>query len=337
MDRRHERALALGTYTYIVTAIDVANHATSSAPLIRHRHPRRASPRLARSRPSRRRTRFRTCLAAAGHVRRDWLAGLPRRRAGDARSLTAAAMQLRRRRPCPAQGPHSYVVQAMSGASLGRRVQPRSPSSTTRCRRRSRRRAATANPDGSISLDWPAGRRIRRRDPVSSSYVVRRGGQTSPPDMSIGRNGRLHRARLRDTAASTGPPSSGSIYGYSVFAIDGAGQLRPQQSVSARAFDSRGARPRHGLQGLASARPMSTSSGMRPPAQGNNADLAGYRADASSARASDVRPIRRTARGLSGPRLPRHRLLRPEPDDGQEGDVRDLRRGCRARTSRRPR
>jgi hypothetical protein len=163
-------------------------------------------------------------------------------------------------------------VRAMSGASLGDASAPVSVVYDTLPPALSAP-SGVANPDGSVSISW-----LPATDPSPgaglSGYIVRRGGQTSPPDSPTAGT-----AVCTVTTTATGcvdrAASSGSIYGYSVFAIDGAGN-QTHQSVSVRAVDSVAPDPVTGFKG--SVGPTTVHLVWDAPArQGNNADLAGYR------------------------------------------------------------
>jgi hypothetical protein len=172
----------------------------------------------------------------------------------------------------PGQGLHSYVVRAMSGASPGDASAPVSVVYDTLPPALAAP-SGTANPDGSVSISW-----LPATDPSPgaglSGYVVRRGGQTSPPDSTTAGTA-VCTLPTTATGCVDRAATSGSIYGYSVFAIDGAGN-QTHQTVSVRAVDSTAPDPVTGFK--ASVGPTNVHLVWDSPArQGNDADLAGYR------------------------------------------------------------
>lgn len=263
--------LALGTYTYTVEAVDVLGHVTQAtgSPLtivvtapsatapqsVSAVSPTNTTPHLVWQRPV-------TFAVTGWQVFRDnaMVTTL------DASALSFDDVGV------PGQGLHSYVVRAMSGASLGDASAPVSVVYDTLPPALAAP-SGTANPDGSVSVSW-----LPATDPSPgaglSGYVVRRGGQTSPPESTTAGT-----AVCTVTTTATGcvdrAVTSGSIYGYSVFAIDGAGN-QTHQSVSVRAVDSIAPDPVTGFK--ASVGPTNVHLVWDAPArQGNDADLAGYR------------------------------------------------------------
>ncbi len=172
----------------------------------------------------------------------------------------------------PAQGLHSYVIRATNGSMSGDASAPVSvvydtmaPSLSTP--------TGTANPDGSVSIAWePAS------DPSPgaglSTYIVRRGSPTAPPASATAGTD-----VCTVTTAATGcidpHTESGASYGYSIFAIDGAGN-QSRQTLTVRALDTVAPDPVAGFNGTVG--PTSVHLTWDAPAlQGNDADLAGYR------------------------------------------------------------
>ncbi len=321
---RSGNPLPLGTYTYTVTAMDVpSEHPATSQPVSvivvpRQRHsaplgsaagsPTNAVPHLTWQPPV-------TFAVTSWQI-------YPRRRRC-LPTLADPATTSFDDTGVAAQGPHSYTVRAMSGGTAGDAVEPGLRRLRHGRRRRSRPLTATPNPDGSVALSWPDA-----TDPAPgsglSNYVVRRGGQTSPPADPDGRHRHLHRdAAGPRRVASTRRPSAARSTATRVFAIDARRQPHAPDHERPRAR-------------LASARP-----GDRLPRRGGP-DQRAPRMECARASGQERRPRRlphhqarrrhqaadesaRRHRGLPGPRLPRQRLLRPEPEHRHEGDLRDLR------------
>jgi hypothetical protein len=259
----------IGAYTYTVQAVDGLGHVTSSNSLavrvtspsvttvqnVTATSPTNATPHIAWDPPV-------SFLVTGYQVLRD--GAVVKELDAGARSFDDV--------PAPGQGLHSYVVRAESGGTLGDPSAPVSivydtlPPSLAQP-------TATANPDGSVSLSW-----LPASDPTPGSglsdYVVRRGSSTSPPTDPTGGTG-ICTAVTTATGCVDTNASSGSIYGYSIFAIDAAGNAT-RQSVSVRAFDAVPPDPVTGFTGTVGP----TTVHLRwstPNRQGNNADLAGYR------------------------------------------------------------
>jgi hypothetical protein len=263
--------LALGTYTYTVQAVDALLHVTAAPTLtivvtapsastpqnVSAVSPTNALPHLAWQPPI-------TFAVTGWQIYRD-NALVTTLTDPSARSYDDTAV--------PGQGMHSYVVRALSGATQGDASAPVSvvfdsiaPSLAAV--------SATPNPNGSISLSWPDA-----VDTVPGSglakYVVRRGSQTSPPSDPAAGTGICTVTLPASTGCIDSATDSGTIYGYSVFAIDAASNLT-RQVTSARAFDSLPPDPVTGFRGTVG--PTNAHLEWNTPArQGNNADLAGYR------------------------------------------------------------
>ena len=318
---------ASGRYTYTVQAIDALGHVTSAHPLTVRRHapsataPQQLSARLADEHDAA------PHLAAARHVRRHELADLPRRRARERRSTTRR-LQLRRRRRSAGRALHSYV-----GARDERRhawATRRAPITVVydtvapalaRRRRHAESRTVRSSSSGLPATDPAPGAGL-------SGYIVRRGG----PDVAARRSSTAGTSictvtRRPRRGVSTRQRSNGSIYGYSVFAVDGAGNVA-RQIVSARAVDTVAPDPVTGFRGLGGPDQCPPRSGMCPPVRATNADLAGYRIiklgrgikqpDESARTAPRSARASASATATASSRTCTHR---------QEGDVRDLRRG----------
>ena len=172
-----------------------------------------------------------------------------------------------------AQGAHLYSVQALNNGTAGDMsssitvtydtVAPSLGPVT-----------ATPNPDGSVALSWPDGIDAAPGSGLSK-YIVRRGGQTSPPADPASGTGICTVTLPAPTGCLDSATVSGTIYGYSVFAIDAAGNLT-RQITSARALDALPPDPVNGFR--AAVGPTNAHLEWNVPArQGKNADLAGYR------------------------------------------------------------
>lgn len=260
---------APGAHTYIVTARDAAGNPRASAPVavtvvatsatqprsLAAPSPTNALPHLTWQKPT-------TFAVTSWQVRRD---GAVVASIGDADTLSFDDAGV------GTQGPHTYTVQAMSGATGGDVSSPITVIYDTVAPSVGAL-AGAGGADGSVSLTWPA---ASDPDPGSgiASYVVRRAG-AAPADVSAG------------TAVCTVTPPggtgcvdsaalSGTTYGYSLFAIDGAGNVA-RQAVSVKPTDSM---PPDAVTGFhASVGPTNAHLIWDVPArQGRNADLAGFR------------------------------------------------------------
>ena len=134
--------------------------------------------------------------------------------------------------------------------------------------------SATANPNGSVSVIWPAA-----TDPSPgagiASYVVRRAtGATGPSDAASGT------AVCTQLPPATGcvdaSAKDGTLYGYSVFAIDAAGNVA-RRTASAKASDTQPPDAVAGLKVLTFDRTYARLSWNVPALSGADADISGYR------------------------------------------------------------
>ena len=199
-----------------------------------------------------------------------------------------------------------------------------SRSSTTRCRRRSRRASGTresgrfgrrsdlAARDGSV-----AGRRAVAAT-SSGAAPARR-----PPTAAAGT------AVCTVTPTATGCVDSGREQRHDLRLLGLRDRRRRQPDAPERqraAVDSRGARRRDRASRARSARPMSHLVWDAPAASGQQ--RRSRRISADQARRRHQAPTNPKDGTIVCPGLGfrGHRLLRPEPDDGPEGHVRDLRR-----------
>ena len=120
-----------------------------------------------------------------------------------------------------------------------------------------------------------------------SGYVVRRGGATAPPATMVAGTD-ICTVTTTATGCVDTSAASGSIYNYSVFALDGAGNVT-HDNVSVRAVDALGPDPVTGFH--ASVGPTNAHLFWDAPArQGRNADLAGYRIMRLAAGAKPTNP-----------------------------------------------
>jgi hypothetical protein len=262
-------ALPPGTYVYVVTATDAANHTTSSAPVsvtvippdvtaprsVSANSPTSTVPHVTWEPPV-------TFAVLNWRVFRDGVVVAP--------ALPAAASSFDDA-TLTAQGPHMYVVQAVNGATSGVASSPVSvtydsmPPALASA-------TATALPDGSISVDWPAA-----IDPSPGSglatYVVRR-GTTPPADMSSGTA--VCTLTAPDTGCVDRATTNGTFYGYSVFAVDGAGNF-DRREASAKASDTVAPDAVTGLKVASFDFSYARLVWNVPALTGANADLAGYR------------------------------------------------------------
>ena len=258
-----------GTYRYVVTAIDPVGNTTQSAEVvvvvvppsvtaprsISAKSPTNSIPRLTWQPPV-------TFAVLGWRIYRDGavLTTLsdPAASAFDDATLTD-------------QGPHSYAVQALGGGGSAGDIS--SPVSVTYDTRAPALGAptASANPSGSISVDWPAA-----DDPAPGSgigsYVVRR-GTAAPSDPAAG-----------VAVCTLVPPAtgcvdetvkSGTAYGYGVFAIDAAGNVS-HRAVTARAVDTQPPDPVAGLRVVSFDRTYARL-GWTIRSKAEIGDLAGYR------------------------------------------------------------
>jgi hypothetical protein len=259
-----------GTHTYVVTATDSALNSTSASVTVlvvpasatapralSGASPTNAIPHLTWQKP--------TTFAVTGwQVSRD--------ADGVIATITDPDVTSFDDHDVTGQGPHVYTVRAISGATPG---DPSNPITVIYDTIPPALGAPTAiaNANGSVSLIWPDA-----VDPGPGSgvanYVVRRSGQTSPADLAAGTS-----ICTVSLPAATGcldsATNNGSIYNYSVFAVDGAGNTT-RQIVSARAVDTvppDGVSDFHGSVGPTNAHLFWNA----PSRQGNSADLAGYR------------------------------------------------------------
>jgi hypothetical protein len=173
----------------------------------------------------------------------------------------------------PTQGPHVYVVQALSDTTLGDKsgsvsvIYDTTPPALDPA-------SATANPNGSISVNWPDA-----TDPPPGSgiskYLVRRGsGTPAPPDTSSG-TAVCTLTPPANVCADSGA-KSGTTYGYAVFAIDAAGNLA-RREAGARAADTQPPDAVAGLKIVSFDRTYARLGWTVPALKGADEDLAGYR------------------------------------------------------------
>ena len=250
----------IGMHTYVVTATDSAQNATSATAAVlvvaaSATAPRQLSavsptnsvPHLTWAKPT-------TFAVTKWQITRD--------DDGVVATLTDPDVTSWDDADVSGEGPHVYTVRALSGEVPGDVSNPITVTYDTVAPVLGEP-SAVAMPSGAVALSWPDA-----TDPGPGSgvadYVVRRSGQVSPADLSAGTN--ICTVTLpAATGCLDSATNNGSTYNYSVFAVDAAGNVA-RQIVSARAVDSvapdrsRGSRPRSG-------RPTPISSGTLPPAR----------------------------------------------------------------------
>jgi hypothetical protein len=263
--------LTPGTYTYVVTAFDSAGNPSASAPAsvsvispsltaprsISANSPTNAVPHVIWQPPV-------SFLVGGWKIYRD---GVLLTTLGD------PAMSSYDDTGLAAQGTHTYAVQAVNGTSSGDLSSPVSVTYDTMPPALGPA-SATANPNGSVSVNWPDA-----TDPSPGSgvarYVVQRLGGSSPPtDPAAGA-----------TICTKAPPANGcvdssaknnTLYSYGIFAIDAAGNVA-WRGASARAVDSQAPDAVTGLKIVSFDRTYARLGWNLPAFKDENADIAGYR------------------------------------------------------------
>ncbi|MDX6599258.1 MAG: hypothetical protein QOE87_3145, partial [Gaiellales bacterium] len=257
-----------GTYTYVVTATDLAGNPAPSqtasviviAPSLTAPRslsaisPTNSAPHLTWQAPV-------TFAVTSWQVFRD---GNPLQAIGDASAGSFDDTNA-------PQGSHTYTVQALSSGSPGDMSSPVAvtydsvPPSLASA-------TATANPSGSVTINWPAA-----DDPAPgsgiASYVVRR-GTPAPSDVSGGTG--ICTASPSDTDCVDGTAKNGTSYGYAVFAIDAAGN-KARREDTAKALDTQPPDAVSNLKIASSDRTYARLTWTVPAFKGADADLAGYR------------------------------------------------------------
>ncbi len=263
-----EHPLPPGTYTYVVTATDLAGNATDSAPVsvvvippsatapraLSAKSPTNAAPHLTWQPPV-------TFAVTSWQVYRDGtlLQAIGDASAGSFDDTTAT------------QGSHTYAVQALRGDTPGDMSAPVAvtydsvaPALATM--------TATANPSGVVSINWPVA-----ADPAPgsgvASYVVRRG--VSAPGDAAGGTG-ICTVTPADTDCIDSTAKSGTSYGYAVFAVDAAGN-RARREATVKAIDTQSPDAVADLKIVSFDRTYARIGWSIPALKGADADLAGYR------------------------------------------------------------
>jgi hypothetical protein len=261
---------APGLHSYVVTATDTAGNTASASANVLVTPPSATQPRqLSASSPTNAVPHLTwlppvTFAVTSWQVYRDGVALPP---------ITDAATTSFDDATVGAQGAHLYSVQALDN---GRPGDMSTSITVTYDTLAPAFGAVTATPnvDGSVALSWPD---AADASPGSglSKYIVRRGAQTTPPADPSSGTGICTVTLPAPTGCVDSAAVSGSIYGYSVFAIDAAGNLT-RQVTSARALDSLPPDPVSGFR--AAVGPTNAHLEWNVPArQGKDADLAGYR------------------------------------------------------------
>jgi hypothetical protein len=264
--------LPVGTYTYVVTATDPVGNAASSAPpttvtvinvtktaprSISANSPTNTVPHLTWQPPV-------SFLVGGWNIYRD---GALLTSLGDASASSFDDTGL------AAQGPHTYAVQAVNDTQSGDISSPVSVTFDTMAPSLDPA-TATANPDGSVSLNWPDATDPSPGSGVASYVVRRTTGSSAPTAPSAG-----------TAVCSPKPPANGCVddatknnttYSYGVFAIDGAGNVA-FRSATARAVDSQAPDPLAGVKIVSFARNYVRIGWTIPAFKGADADVTGYR------------------------------------------------------------
>ncbi|MDX6631929.1 MAG: hypothetical protein QOH00_4175 [Gaiellales bacterium] len=263
--------LTPGTYTYVVTAFDSAGNPTASGPAsvsvispsltaprsISANSPTNSVPHVTWQPPV-------SFLVGGWNIYRD---GSLLTTIGDPAASSYDDTGL------AAQGPHTYAVQAVNGNSSGDLSSPVSVTYDTMAPSLPPA-SATANPDGSVSLDWAAAIDATPGSGLARYVVQRVAGPSAPTDPSTG-----------TTVCSLPPSATGCIdkatknntsYSYGIFAIDGAGNFG-WRGASARAVDTQAPSAVSGLRVVSFDRTYARLGWAVPVLKDANADLAGYR------------------------------------------------------------
>jgi fibronectin type 3 domain-containing protein len=257
-----------GTYTYTVTAVDLAGNSAQSLPVsfivippsatapraFSATSPTNTVPHLLWQPPV-------TFAVTSWQVYRDGspVASLPAATGSfDDTSLTT-------------QGPHTYTVQALQGSTPGDMSSPISVTFDTVSPILGTA-TAVANPDGSIGINWPDA-----SDPAPGSgigsYIVRR-GTIAPADASSGTP--VCTLAAPATGCTDNTAKNGTSYGYAVFAVDAAGNFA-RREASAKGVDTQPPDPVADLKVLSFDFSYARLGWDAPALKGANADLAGYR------------------------------------------------------------
>jgi fibronectin type 3 domain-containing protein len=263
--------LTPGTYTYVVTAFDSAGNPTASAPAsvsvispsltaprsISANSPTNSVPHVVWQPPV-------SFLVGGWNIYRD---------GSLLTTISDPAASSYDDTGLAAQGPHTYAVQAVNGNGSGDLSSPVSVTYDTMAPSLPPA-SATANPDGSVSLGWPAAVDATPGSGLARYVVQRLAGPSAPTDPSTG-----------TTVCSLPPSATGCIdketknntsYSYGIFAIDGAGNFG-WRGASARAVDTQAPPAVTGLRVVSFDRTYARLGWAVPVLKDANADLAGYR------------------------------------------------------------
>ena len=260
--------LTPGTYTYVVTATDPAGNPSDSQPVsaivippsltaprsLSANSPTNSVPHLTWQPPV-------TFAVTSWQIYRDGalLQPIPDASAGSFDDGTAA------------QGSHTYTVQALSGGTPGDMSSPVAVTYDTVAPALASA-TATANPSGSVSINWPVA-----DDPTPgsgiSSYVVRRG--TSAPGDASGGTG-ICNVTPADTDCVDSTAKSGTSYGYAVFAVDAAGN-KARREATVKAVDSQSPDAVANFKVVSFDRTYARLGWTVPALKGADADVTGYR------------------------------------------------------------
>jgi hypothetical protein len=264
-------ALAPGTYTYVVTATDAAGNTSSSAAravvvispsltaprAISAASPTNEPPHLSWQPPV-------SFLVGGWKIYRDGVL---------LTTLTDPAASSYDDTGLSAQGAHTYSVGAVNGNSSGDMSTTVSVTYDTVAPSLGPA-TATANPDGSVSVNWPEASDASPGAGLAKYVVTRQTGSSAPSDPSAGSH-----------VCTLVPPGNGcvdsatrnnTLYSYGIFAIDAAGNVA-FRSASARAVDTQAPDPVAGLKIVSSDRTYARLGWAIPGLKGADSDLAGYR------------------------------------------------------------
>jgi hypothetical protein len=262
-------ALAPGTYHYVVTAIDAAGNASSSAATqVVVILPSATAPRAIAAASPTNTTPHVTWQTPVTFAVTGW-------------TIFRDGAQLAQLDPAvgsfddttATQGPHTYSVQALSSGVPGDMSSSVSVTYDTVAPVLAAA-SASANPNGSVSVIWPVA-----TDPSPGAgiagYVVRRTpGTTGPSDPTSGTA--VCSLRPPDTGCVDSSAKDDTLYGYSVFAIDAAGNVA-RRMASAKASDTQPPDAVAGLKVLTFDRTYARLSWNVPALEGADADISGYR------------------------------------------------------------
>ena len=257
-----------GTYTYVVTATDLAGNAAASGAVsvvvippsatapraLSANSPTNSVPHLTWQPPV-------TFAVTSWQVYRDGapLQAIADASAGSFDDTTAP------------QGSHTYAVQALSGGVPGDVSAPVAVTYDTVAPALASM-TATASPSGVVAINWPVA-----ADPAPASgvasYIVRR-GVSAPSDVAGGTG--ICTVTPADTDCVDSTAKSGTSYGYTVFAVDAAGN-KARREATVKAVDTQAPDPIANFKVVTFDRTYARLGWTVPALKGADADVAGYR------------------------------------------------------------